>query len=390
MRRILIVLLLLPGLCLAYSLFALGRPGEPLPPVDARGRALGNTALGLWDNYNLSLLNPANLAGYGYSTFTMTTLREFNAYRVSAGESNYTTTGIPNLQYIFALSDSFNAALGWRERQSWRFEYATPLTDGGEQVGWTTVEGSGSVNAASLALGWHAAENLGLGLRVSGLIGDPEETWTADYDDEDYGDYGSTTDVLRSEIRGLAVAAGVNLRFGDLNTAAYCEIPVLGDVTRVTESSFGEIEATDTEFNYPINFGAGLGWTPDDHWSLVADFRYELWSGFRVGEVEPGYEDAFHVGLGAEFVPVRRINAPFLARLPLRLGGFYEQLYDAPSGQALTEYGATVGLGMFMGEEDESALDVSFQYSRRGDLEANGLEEEFYRVIFTLNGADTW
>ncbi|MCX7021069.1 MAG: hypothetical protein NTW26_02120, partial [bacterium] len=61
--RVLLLLVLLPSLALGYSLYALGRPGEPVPLADARGMALGNTVLGLWDPGSLSLTNPASIAG---------------------------------------------------------------------------------------------------------------------------------------------------------------------------------------------------------------------------------------------------------------------------------------------------------------------------------------
>lgn len=391
MRRVIPLLLaLLAASASAYSLFSLGRPGEPVSPSDARGAAMGDTSLGLWDYYNYTLLNPANIAGLEYSVLTLTTQREHNTYNVGAGESVYVSSGLPNIQLAVGFSGGWSIALGWRERQSWRFRYTTSLDDpvDGGSVGSVDVEGRGAVNSANLALAWAPNDNLGLGLRVSGIIGDPHERWTADYDEDDYV---TTTDELGCEVRGLAVGAGTNLRFDSLTAGAYFEVPVLSDVTRITESGFGEVSRETTEFSYPINFGAGLGFKPQENLQLVGDVRYEMWSGFSIGEEELGYDDALHLGLGLEYIPTRRYNAFFLWRMPLRLGGYYKTLYDAPQGSgSFAEWGVTTGLGMFFGTDDQSTVDVAFQYAQRGSLEETGLEETFLRLMFTFNGADKW
>ena len=45
---------------------------------------------------------------------------------------------------------------------------------------------------------------------------------------------------------------------------------------------------------------------------------------------------------------------------------------------------------MFFGDEDESSIDVAFQYARRGNVGENGLEEEIFRVMVSFNGSDDW
>ena len=53
-------------------------------------------------------------------------------------------------------------------------------------------------------------------------------------------------------------------------------------------------------------------------------------------------------------------------------------------------FGVTVGTGVFFGEEDESTIDLAFQYARRGNLAKNGLEEEIFRLSVSFNGSDNW
>jgi len=390
MKKTLPLLLLLPALVMGYSLFSLGRPGEPQSPVDARGHALGNTVLGLWDTHNLSLLNPANLAGLSFSTLTLSAGFELNSYTVAAGTSDYATQDLPNLQFAFALSDSFALALGIQNRQSWKFLYSTTVyddVDPTEEIGTATVEGKGQVNALNLAFGYKPSDNLGLGLRVTGLMGDPHEIWTVDFTDDDYID---TTDTLTSEIRGFAIAAGLNLRFSTLNVGAYFEYPILGEVTKITESGYGEVSREEVSFGYPANLGLGIGWQPNAQFSITADFRYDLWSGFTIDDTELGYNDAWHAGLGVEFIPTTRYNAIFLARMPWRLGGYYETLYDSPTASPFNEWGVTAGTGFFVGENDESSIDFAFQYAQRGALAENNLEEKFLRFYLTFNGAENW
>jgi hypothetical protein len=382
-----LLLVLLPTLALGYSLYALGRPGEPVSTADARGMALGNTALGLWDPYSFSLLNPANIAGREYSTLTLTSRWENNLYRVATGSSVYETVDLPNIQFTFDLPAGLAVGAGWQERQSWRFLYSEPLMDSGEEVGTAWVEGRGAVSAANLALAWAPSESLGLGLRVSGLVGSPAEVWRTEFDDDEYAD---TEDRLVTEVAGLALAAGVNAKLDQVTLGAYFEYPLLGDVTKVTESTFGEVSRERATFGFPINFGLGAGWTTGRYVTLVGDFRYELWSAFSVGGVELGYDDSLHVGLGVEVVPSRRYTDFFLWRMPWRLGGYYEALYDSPGGTGFAEFGVTVGTGVFFGEEDESAIDLAFQYARRGSLDEHGLEEEIFRIAVSLNGSDDW
>ena len=389
-NRAIILLILLPGLALGYSLYSLGRPGEPVPPADARGMALGNNALGLWDPYSLSLINPASIAGREYSTITLTTRWENNFYRVATGDSVYEVVDLPNIQFTFDLPAGLAVGAGWQERQSWRYLYSKPLHDGDEEVGTAWVEGRGAVSAANLALAWAPDENLGLGIRVSGLIGSPTEVWRTEFDDEDNDEYTDTEDRLVTDVVGLTLAAGVNARLGQFNLGAYLEYPVLGDVTKITESNFGEVSRESATFDFPINFGLGVGWTPSRNLLLVGDFRYEMWSGFTIDGVERGYDDTLHAGLGVEVIPSRRFTDFFLWRMPWRVGGYYETLYDSPRGTGFSELGVTVGTGVFFGEEDESTIDLAFQYARRGNLDENGLEEEIFRLSVSFNGSDNW
>jgi hypothetical protein len=389
-HRVLILLVILPSLALGYSLFALGRPGEPVAPADARGLALGNNVLGLWDPASLSLTNPASIAGHEYSTLTLTTRWENNLYRLEEGSSVYEAVDLPNIGFVFDLPAGLAVGAGWQERQSWRFLYSEPLYDGDEEVGTAWVEGRGAVNAAHLALAWAPSENLGLGIRASGLVGSPTEVWSTDFDDEEKDEYTDTEDRLVTEVAGLALAAGVNARIGDVNLGAYFEYPVLGDVTKIVESTFGEVSREDVTFDFPINFGVGAGWTASRNLTLVGDLRYEMWSGFAIDGAERGYDDTLHAGVGLEVVPSRRYSDFFLWRMPWRLGGYYETLYDSPRGTGLAELGVTVGTGVFFGEEDESTIDLAFQYARRGNLGENGLEEEIFRLSVSFNGSDDW
>jgi len=389
-RRALILFVILPTLASGYSLFALGRPGEPIPPTDARGMALGNNALGLWDPYSLSLTNPASIAGREYSTLTLTARWENDLYRIAAGPGVYQTVGLPNIGFVFDLPAGLAVGAGWQERQSWRFLYSEPLLDGDEEVGTAWVEGRGAVNGAHLALAWAPNDDLGLGIRATGLIGSPTEVWRTEFDDEEKDEYTDTEDRLITDVVGLALAAGVNARLGQFNLGAYVEYPVLGDVTKITESTFGEVSREDATFDFPVSFGVGACWTPSRNLLLVGDFRYEMWSGFAIDGARRGYDDTLHAGAGVEVIPSRRYTDFFLWRMPWRLGGYYETLYDSPRGTGFSELGVTVGTGVFFGEEDESAIDVAFQYARRGNLDENGLEEEIFRVMVSLNGSDNW
>ena len=46
--------------------------------------------------------------------------------------------------------------------------------------------------------------------------------------------------------------------------------------------------------------------------------------------------------------------------------------------------------GVFFGDEDESTIDLAFQYALRGSVAEHGLEEEIFRLAVSFNGSDKW
>lgn len=143
----------------------------------------------------------------------------------------------------------------------------------------------------------------------------------------------------------------------------------------------------------PLSFGFGLGIKKGDRWLVGADFAMQNWSSYRAFNQSQGLKNSMRVSLGAQYVPNSKTNKYF-KRVNYRVGVRYAQTAIELKNTPLTEYAASLGMGLPVGRnyllQNFSMVNLGVEMGQRGTT-ANGLiRENFFKLTvgFTIN--DRW
>lgn len=372
----------------ANTILAAGTPGEPGTDVDARALAMGGAALALFDGSNVNALNPAVPASYDRAVFAVTLIRGYNSYETAQGRSVEITYDIPRAELAIPVSRSAAISFAFRQELNRNYEYTRPIEDeGGSIIGTNRVRGVGSVYSLSAGVASRIDDRWFGGVAVGYDFGAPKEISSREYKVKGYSWGEEISEIAFKGIKagiGAGYLASDKLSFG---AAAH----VYGNHrVRVTMSNgYATIYEKDRRFAMPYSFGVGAAYVPGPRGRFAADARYTRWSRFAVDGEGLGYRDTFEFHAGAEGRLTTARKSFFLLRMPYRAGVSYVPWYATERGR-FAKVGVSLGAGyLFMNNED-SRLDVTLVYGRRGDLATRGLEEEMFDFYLSIVGLETW
>lgn len=113
-------------------------------------------------------------------------------------------------------------------------------------------------------------------------------------------------------------------------------------------------------------------------WTVGVDYVYQDWggrndhselTGVSRPDAEPfrvAYTDTHTVKAGVEFVPNRSDVRHFFRRLSYRAGVRYGDYHQTFGDHRLAQYAVTLGVGVPVKLWAVSAIDIGFEYGRRG------------------------
>lgn len=386
---ILAVLLLLPTpAAAAGSIFSGLGYGVVENPGSSRAFGMGNAAIGLSDSLTLNAMNPAMLA-------------EIKQTRISVG--GYISRQLMRDDQAedvddWAQLEFFSIALKLQKGLAIGF-FLVPYSRVEFQYGWNaeingapyhqTFQGNGGLSRASLYLGWSLGEWGKVGLGPSVIWGQVEELRGSYFDVSGYQDIEFLTTRQWLAFSG---SAGLLLKpVSRLTIGATFEPEVPIDMDRIfvytDEDSSAVYEA---EYQMAARYGFGLSYRLSPHWLTAGQLTYSPWSNLTdLPEGPTGYQDAYSVAAGAEWTPEGWDADNFFKRLQYRFGGRYETGYVESQSNSIESYFVSIGLSYpFHGGRDR--LDFSLEYGLRGDVSANGGEENIIKFRMGLNLGGSW
>jgi opacity protein-like surface antigen len=366
----------------------LNTPGELGTAMDARAMAMGGAGLALLDGTNVNLLNPSVAATYDKTAFKLSFERNYTDYRVPYGKSVNISYDLP--QVVVGVPFYWNSALfiGLTERYDQNYLVTAPLYEGGNRVGVRRIVGEGAVYAISGGGATRFGDKLYVGAVGHYHFGAPKILYQHDYYVKGYSD---TEETIETSYRGFAIGAGIGYRLTDkVHVGGYFEIPHKLSVKVETYNEFGTIEESNHKFSMPARGGIGTVYRRSDRWCVAGDIGYVGWGSFRVDgrDVLPT-RNVLSVHAGLEFRPITEKGGFFLFKQPYRAGFFRRPWYDETRG-AMAETGFSTGFGYLFRDNNESRVDFTFEYAKRGGLEESGVEETIYNMYLSIIGIEPW
>lgn len=375
-------LALFPSPARGQSLFATRGLGVPVAPLDARARVLGGVGVGLL-GLNPSLVNPAEVAGLRRRGISVASQPSSRSMQLEGEEAGAGATRFPLLRILYPVGNRLVTSLGYGGYldQSWGV-----VTERREVIGQDTVpvrdlvESSGGIAQLQLSAAYVLSPALAVGAAVGLYTGSLEREVTRTFEDTTLTNVQRFQTRLRWGYRGPQATIG--LRWDPL--------PVLRLASSVTwagelEAEGEEGDARDRSFDLPWQIAGGASaWLAP---RILAGISAQ-WTGWAAAQDDFADPDlatnAWELGGGLEWEASRAGERVF----PLRLGFHYGQFPFKLQGETPAEWSVALGIGArFAGDEGGplAVVDAAAERGGRGDRNATGLTESFWRLTVSLS-----
>jgi hypothetical protein len=371
----------------ANTILAAGTLGEPGTDVDARALGMGGAALGLFDGSNVNSANPAVPASYESAVFSFTLYRGYNSYQTAVGRSVEITYDFLHAELAVPVSKSLVASLGLREELNQNYELTRPLEVEGSEIGTSRLRGSGSVYSFSAGLAGRLGKRWFIGGGAGYDFGAPEEIHIKDFKAKGYS---RIEERLEASYRGVKGGVGAGFLITDkFSLGGEVEVFNAHRVHETLYTEYATLREGDHRFAMPWSAGVGSAYILGPRGRLAADLRYTAWSRSAADGRNFGYRDTLELHAGAEGRLTAAPKAFFLWRMPYRVGASYVPWYSTERGE-FAKAAVAVGAGYLFRNNENSRLDVTLEYGRRGGLASQGLNEEMFDFYLSIVGLEAW
>lgn len=391
----------------AFSPYTMYGIGEQNTPGTLPMRSMGGVGVAMRGTGVVNLLNPAAYSAVPQKSFLFNFGMEgqnyYNSQTVS-GQSKSTAYNTFNFHDIaFQLPLAKRVGLGFSltpySSVGYRTKYDHPY-DPNDPV-WGNVgrvqynyQGEGDVTEVKVGIGWEIFKNFSVGIAAQYYWGDidrdyvstttaivPEgdATFSSIIGNDNYnissikGQVGVQWNAIMSPKRALTLGAAFDFG-GNLN-------PKVTSTTYINNMTTTTVRGDTTSLALVLPRQLSVGaYYQTAKWTVGLDYVYQNWGGRNKGTAftgvtgsgddrtayEVAYTNTSTVKIGVEFTPSRYDVRHFLKRWSYRAGFRYGNYNQSFNGDRLSQYAVTAGVGVPVKFLAISAVDVGFEYGRRG------------------------
>ncbi|MBT1690134.1 outer membrane protein transport protein [Dawidia soli] len=281
------------------------------------------------------------------------------------------------------------------------FGYDTTFTHDNDRKARITESANGGLTQLYWSNGVRINKEMSVGLRASYIFG-PIENLTTDVlegtstvvtheqkttvSDFNFGvGYSFSRDSLWGKNYRFSAGVVYNLAtsLGGKMRERFYGVSLAGDT-----SDIYPLSSVRGSIKIPSSLTVGVALSRGLKWSLATEFTYQDWSDFEsVNADDEGLGKSWRAALGGEITPDPVALGSYLKRITYRGGVSLEQYPFLPGGNALKDYGVSVGMSLPAGR---SNLNLACKVGRRGDRAKNDLEENYVKIYFGITFNDTW
>ncbi|MFZ1808361.1 MAG: hypothetical protein WAU36_14115 [Cyclobacteriaceae bacterium] len=358
--------------------------------------------------WHLNNVNPALLV---FNTITVFEAGFVGEQRTAKGVNASEKAGSGNLNYLamgFPIKrNKWGMSVGLMPYSSvnYQLNYQDEIVNSTETVN-VVESGSGGVNQLYWSNGVSLHPNVSVGFKgtyyFSAIVNQFASTLTESnqlvqyatniYDRQSFGGIGFSggasfhkDSIGRKDFR---INVGLVYDFNsDINTKFYQRLE--------RRNTTGIIDSTTTVNNIPStttipqSIGAGISFGKELQWLVGADFTYVDYTNFRDfnGSLAGG-KSGWQFALGGKITPDAGSISNYLKRMTYQTG---ISLSEAPyliNGNALKDFGINFGLTLPVSRI--SSLDLAIKVGKRGNLQTNTIEENYFKLYFGVTFNDQW
>ncbi|MBP3671435.1 MAG: hypothetical protein J6J06_05680 [Bacteroidaceae bacterium] len=353
-------------------------------------RAMGSTGIGMRNNLQINMMNPASYTAIDSLTFMFDFSLDYKASWFKEGSAQNETQG-GGLNYFamqFRLGKTVAGSIGLTPLSHVQYTYGNSLPNGS----YTRI-GEGGLSQAYLGVAYQPWSWVSVGVNVGYMFG-KIQNYIQVATNPSTGGYYKTMSVNDIRLQaGLQFPIALDKKNDVILGLTY----TLGKPTHGQVLAYATYSDTTTYnmkelYSMPHCFGAGLSYTHDKRLTIAADARYDMWEDAKfynpnTESYEP-MNNRMRLSAGVEYRP-KLLSSSYFDYIRYRAGGFYEESYIKVGNNSVREWGVTAGLG-FPLRSDKSILNVSFEYSHRNGYPTTLLSEDHFAIVISMTFNEMW
>lgn len=357
--------------------------------------------------YYLNNQNPALLVFNRFTTFEAGFIGE---RRTVIGNGTSESNGNANLNYLMmgfpVKLGRWSTSLGLAPYSTvnYRLNY-TDVIEGTTNTVLVEETGSGGINQFAWSNGVSLHKNISVGVKAtylfSSIVNEYSNTLTQSAQPIQY----YPTVYERTYVKDFDFTVGFSYHKDSLFRKNYkFNLGVVYDfktdlktkyTARIEQRNSSDTLYTTTLYEnepgsitLPQALAVGLSFGRSDKWTVGTDFVLLDYTQFSDGksdirEATKGWK----LALGTEFTPDVTAMTSYLKRMTYRTGVSYDKYPYLISGMPVKDFGINFGLSL---PTSRSSLDFAVKIGKRGNLQDNTIEENYFKIYFGATFNDQW
>lgn len=387
------------GLNSPYTRFGFGQLSSM---ETGTSKGMGGTGIGVRNNNQINLLNPASYAAIDTLTFLLDVGMSIGNTNFSEGQSKdrvAMNSGSATFDYLamqFRIVPRLGMTIGLTPFSNIGYDFSQTITkdydDESQLTATNRYNGVGGLRQVTAGLGYMPFKGLSIGANISYVYG---EIYHYVYNQYSDANITSRTRMYRCDVSTYNADFGIQYQ-GVINKnkftigATYQPGHSIDDEAYVIET----ISVNDTigrsTLSMPSTYGAGISYTYDDRLTIAADYSLQ-----RYGDVTffgAKGADRHRASVGMEYIP-EHLTRKLFRRARYRAGLHYATAHYTVDGKrGPTEYGATVGIGLPIMNRwnGKSVINISGQYIHVHPSAPGMITENSLRLNIGISINETW
>lgn len=367
-------------------------------------RGMGGTGIGLQNNSQINMLNPASYAAVDTLTFLLDVGMSLHNTNFAEGNvrKNARNTTFDYLAMQFRLIPNLGMTIGMMPYSNIGYNFSNTQTIRDDEDGQVTTTnryyGDGGLRQVTVGLGWKPFKGFSAGTNLSYLYG---EVYHYVYNQYSDASISTRTKQYAADITTYKANFGIQYQgaFGKNRItlgATYQLGHTIDDDAYIIDmiSTGSTVTSSDTikssSFSIPSGFGVGISYTYDERLTFAADYSVQ-----QYGTAEFfGYKGAdYHrASIGFEYIP-EHITRNIFRRARYRAGLHYATShYNIGEHRGPSEYGASVGIGLpIMNRWNaKSIINISGQAVHVRPNAPGMITENYLRLSIGISFNESW
>lgn len=385
-----------------YSIFGLG---ELNYSTGSRTEAMGIMGFSLYGDYSNNL-NPASWTKIPNTIIDT----KFNL------ESIKSTDGTNTAKRTFANFEGFNLLIPFNTGNGWIFNagintysqmnYDVTLRRSSEGEAYTqSYSGNGGITRLNIGFSYIIFKYMSIGFQFNYMFGNLNKSDLITFDNTAFF---NTKNSFANSIAGINLNGGLifhgfgklfkNKKLDNLTIGGFISSPsrLTSNLTSKYSLYTGvdSISSAENHLKLPFAFGFGISNTFSNNLVVAADVFMQQWDNYKIQyadgtEAHPvEIQNNFKAGIGFEYTPSKKFEAPFIQRTSYRLGASYLKDYIKLNDKSINSYIFSAGLSLPISRFN--SLDLTFSYKMRGSTSNGLIKDDVLRLSAAVNIGELW